>query len=147
MRYLGRAREVISDQNVVPEKLSWTEEVLIVEQANFLSEKLTDGKTAISLRLELAGDPQSSSNLRKRPEIQLVFGLEEKDSPTFLRLLGRKVFLLQEREESSLEREDLLEQLSWYKNELELAQHKVKYLNDSLHHYVEGSRSFPGEKS
>jgi hypothetical protein len=119
---------------------SWIEEYLTVESAEFFPEELPGGKTALSVRLELAGEPDSSSNTRNRTEIQLVFGLEEKDVLTISRLLGRKVMLTQQRDVTLISKEHLAKQLSFYKEELAKAEDQINYLNDSLHRAVAGSR-------
>jgi len=121
---------------------SWTEELLIVECASLFQEQIGEGKISYSIQLELAAEPESSSNQRNRTEMQLVLGLEEKDIPTFARLLGRKVMHIQEREEVSLEREQLLQANRELQFALQESEAKVKYLNDSLHHYVQESRKF-----
>jgi hypothetical protein len=72
--------------------------------------------------------------------IQLALGVEEKDVPTFARLLGRSVFLGQQRPVESLEREQLVLQLKEALDQNASLQRKVTYLNDSLHHYVQESR-------
>lgn len=93
-----------------------------------------------SIRLELAEEPESSSNTRNRTVIQLALGLEEKDIPTFARLLGRKVFFSQQRPVETLEREQLVTQLKEAQEEIASLNRKVTYLNNSLHHYVQESR-------
>lgn len=123
-----------------PKEYSWTEELLCVEQANLFSESIGEGKTSYSVQLELLSDPESSSNLRKRTEMRVCFGLEEKDVLTFARLLGRKILVCSLRLVDLLEREKLEEELLEYKKALQESEAKVSYLNDSLHHYVQGTR-------
>lgn len=119
---------------------SWTESTLVVEKASLHSEELGGGKTSLSILLELSEDPQSSSNTRKRQEFQIALGVEEKDVLSFVRLLGRKVYLSQEREVDSLEREQLLEENDKLRAALIRSEEKIKYLNDSLHRFVGESR-------
>jgi hypothetical protein len=124
----------------VDQEVTWTETLMVVEEETLFPEILGEGKSSFSIRLELAEDTQSSSNTRKRTEIQLAFGLEEKDVPTFARLLGRKILLIQQRPVETLEREQLVIQLKEANDQIGSLEGKVKYLNDSLHHYVQESR-------
>lgn len=132
------------NSNPPPEQLdqevSWTETQMVVEEASLYSEKLVEGKISYSIRLELVEEPESSSNTRNRTVIQLALGLEEKDIPTFARLLGRKVFFHHERPVESLEREQLVIQLKEAMEKNASLSRKITYLNDSLHHYVQESR-------
>lgn len=132
-----------SDRLQIPpagQEVSWTETQMVVSEASLYPEKLDGGKTAFSLRLELVEEPESSSNTRNRTVIQLALGIEEKDVPTFARLLGRNVFLSQQRPVETLEREQLVLQLKECTDQNASLQRKVTYLNNSLHHYVQESR-------
>jgi hypothetical protein len=135
-------------QNVVtpkvedaPSEVSWTETLLEVEEASLIPEKLEGGKTSYSIRLVFAADPESRNNQRNRTEMQLAFGLEEKDVPTFTRLLERKVLLTQQRPIVSLEREQLEKQLLTSREYITQLEAKVEYLNNSLHQYIQESRN------
>lgn len=124
-------------------RVSWTETSMVVVEATLYPENLGGGKSSHSIRMELVEEPESSSNTRNRTVIQLAFGVEEKDIPTFARMLGRSVYLNQQRSTEALEREQLatlLEQAREYIGSLE---RKVEYLNNSLHHYVQESRNSP----
>lgn len=124
------------DEQVV----SWTETQMVVSEATLYPENLDGGKMSFSIRLELIAVPESSSNTRNRMVLQLALGLEEKDIPTFARLLGRKVFFGQQQLIETLEREQLVLQLQEAQSLNASLQNKVTYLNNSLHHYVQESR-------
>lgn len=123
-----------------PPEVAWTELQLVVGEVTFYPEILEGGKSAYSIRLELSAEPESSSNTRNRTVMQLAFGLEEKDVTTFTRMLGRKVYLHQQRTVESLERDQLVQLLEQAREYISSLERKVKYLNDSLHHYVQESR-------
>lgn len=133
------SRPVQEDQ---PE-YSWTETQMVVSEATFYPELMEGGKVSYSIRLELVAEPESSSNTRNRTVMQLAFGLEEKDTTTFTRMLGRKVYLNQQRSTVSLERDQLANQLEQAREYIASLERKVEYLNDSLHHYVQESRNSP----
>lgn len=124
----------------VEQEVSWTETQMVVNEATLFPEKLGEGKAAFSIRLELTAIPESSSNTRNRMVLQLALGLEEKDVPTFARLLGRSVFLIHQQPVETLEREQLVLQLKEVQERNASLERKVAYLNDSLHHYVQESR-------
>lgn len=141
MRRYKRSENISpSESDQRDQEVSWTEIQLVVGEASLYSEKSVEGKVSYSIRLELAEEPESSSNTRNRMVIQLALGLEEKDIPTFARLLGRKVFLSQQRPVETLEREQLVIQLKDAQEEIASLTRKVTYLNNSLHHYVQESR-------
>jgi hypothetical protein len=142
MKYKSKdsSKDDLTSQGEPTEGSSWVEEYLTVESAELFPEVTREGKTSFSIRLELVGEPESSREHRNRTEIQLVFGMEEKDVLTFARFLGRKVMLTQQRENSKLSREHLVRQLEMYKKELEEAEDKIQYLNESLHRSVAGPR-------
>jgi len=124
------------------QEVSWTETQMVVSQASLYPEETSEqkGRMAFSLLLELAEQPDSSSNPRNRMVFQLALGVEEKDIPTFARLLGRKVFLTHQQPVETLEREQLVLQLKEALDQNASLRRKVSYLNDSLHHYVQESR-------
>lgn len=122
------------------QEVTWTETQMVVTEATLYPEKLDGGKTSFSIRLELEAVPESSSNTRNRMVLQLALGLEEKDVPTFARLLGRNVFFSQQQPVETLEREQLVLQLKESLDKNDSLQRKVTYLNNSLHHYVQESR-------
>lgn len=122
--------------------VSWTESLMAVEEVSLFPEKSETGKPAFSVRMELAEEPESSSNTRNRTVIQLVFGLEEKDVPTIARLLGRQVYLNQKRSVELIEKEQLTVQLKACQEYIASLERKVEYLNNSIHHYVQESRKF-----
>lgn len=137
-----------SRKNVVPEapevalEASWTETTLVVEGAHIFPENLEGGKASYSVCLELHdSEPESSSNTRNRTVMNLAFGLEEKDVTTFTRMLGRKVYLSQQRPSIFLERENLDSQLKAAQDYIASLEKKVEYLNNSLHHFVQESRN------
>lgn len=125
------------------QELSWTESNMIVEEMTLYPEILEGGRSSFSARMVLAEEPESSSNTRNRTVIQLAFGLEEKDVQTFSRMLGRKVYLNQQRSVDYLEREQLTSSLEQAQRYIASLEKKVSYLNDSLHHYVQESRELP----
>ena len=139
-RFKRNENSPTSDSVQVDQEVSWTETQLVVGEASLYHEIPVEGKMNFSIRLELAEDPESSSNTRNRTEIQLALGLEEKDISTFARLLGRKVFFSQQRPIETLEREQLVVQLKEAQEEIASLTRKVTYLNNSLHHYVQESR-------
>lgn len=122
------------------QEVSWTETQMEVSEASLYPEVSGQGKMSFSLRLELVEQPESSSNQRNRMVFQLALGVEEKDIPTFARLLGRKVFLTHQQPVETLEREQLVLQLKEALDQNASLRRKVSYLNDSLHHYVQESR-------
>lgn len=122
------------------QEVSWTETQMVVSEATLFPEILKEGKTSFSIRLELEEVPESSSNTRNRMVLQLALGLEEKDVPTFARLLGRNVFLTYQTTTETLEREQLVLQLKEQLDRNASLERKVTYLNNSLHHYVQESR-------
>lgn len=120
--------------------VSWTETILVVKEASLFPEEMGGGKMSFSIQLELDEEPESSSNTRNRTEIRLALGLEEKDIPTFARLLGREVFFQHRQPIEALEREQLADQVRELQEENASLSRKVNYLNDSLHHFVQESR-------
>jgi hypothetical protein len=137
-------KNVPSELPRMTQEVSWTETELVVGEAHFFPEILEEGKSSYSIRLELQeAEPESSSNTRNRTVMQLAFGLEEKEITTFTRMLGRKVFLHQQRPVVSLEREQLVSQLQAAQEYIASLEKKVEYLNNSLHHYVQESRNSP----
>jgi hypothetical protein len=135
-------KNVFSERPPEAPVVSWTETVLVVGEASLFPENLEVGKASYSIRLELQEcEPDSSSFTRNRTVMQLAFGLEEKDVTTFTRMLGRKVYLHQQRPSISLDRETLASQLAAAQGYIASLEKKVEYLNNSLHHYVQESRN------
>lgn len=142
MVFNSSRRNVPSERPAEAPEVSWTETVLVVEEAHIFPENLEGGKASYSIRLELhSSEPESSSNTRNRTVMNIAFGLEEKDIPTLTRMLGRKVYLSQQRPVASLERETLVSQLKAAQEYIASLEKKVEYLNNSLHHYVQESRN------
>jgi hypothetical protein len=127
------------------QKETWTESVFSVEKIELFREQQDPkGKDdLVSLLLELKEEERETSNPGERSTRTLFLGLgaASRDIPTFSQvLLGRKVHLTQLRREVDLEKDDLLsENLILREEVLELTR-KVRYLNDSLHSYFQGSR-------
>jgi len=119
---------------------SWTEEYLTVGSAHVFRED-SEKSALFSIRLELQSDtPTTSTTAGKSRDIQLVIGLEEKDITPTMRLIGRHVILIQQREKSSVQIEDLLARIDELEGALQKSESTVKYLNDSLHHHIQVSR-------
>lgn len=135
-----RSEDFDQEASSQEQEVSWTETQMEVSEASLYPEVSGQGKMSFSLRLELVEQPESSSNQRNRMVFQLALGVEEKDIPTFARLLGRKVFLTHQQPVETLEREQLVLQLKEALDQNASLRRKVSYLNDSLHHYVQESR-------
>lgn len=86
---------------------------------------------------------QSSTSIGNEPESYLVFPVEEKDAPTFLRLLGKRVLLTRRISRAALERDQLQSEVQRLTRELNEALQREEHLRTNFHQLVEGSRRIP----
>jgi hypothetical protein len=123
-------------------RISWTKNSFTVEKFELFREPSGSGKDdLVSLLLELR-EEETSNHYGERSTLFLTLGATSRDLPTLTQiLLGRKVELTQAVNEDLSSRKELAEENFRLRKLLEESEGKVKYLNDSLHNYIQESRS------
>lgn len=122
----------------VPVQLQEWEET--VSEVSIFAEEGQNGKSSFSILLKLGQLPDPSTRQRRTVRVTgLTLGVEDKEIPVLARLAGRRIGLFIEQPSSSVQKEDLEQEIRMLRTEVQKLQEKNRALSENLHHLVEQS--------
>lgn len=136
----GSNRNPFSAEGQVREELLEVEEQVQIQEVSIFAEDGPNGKTLFSILLRFDSESDPSNRKRRTVTITgLTLGVEEKEIPVLARLAGRSLSIFLEKSQASLRQEQLEDEISLLKKEIERLQVRNKALTQNFHHVVDQS--------